>query len=179
MTADVNPRPVGRNDAKTRAGTCLGCADHFFSPRRAYPHLWVTLATFAAATERVVLTLSRSPTTFPLARRVHPGRRADARRCPAAVSRPASAQGGNGGSRRPPASTTRRAGRRAERYAEAAHDRAPTSRQRHVSVPRRGPRRRHSRNRPASDASASVRRVLGGPRRSATSGRSSTGSSCS
>ena len=48
----------------------LGCADHFFSPNRAYPHLWVTLATFAAATSRVVLTSSfannlfRSPIEF-------------------------------------------------------------------------------------------------------------------
>jgi alkanesulfonate monooxygenase SsuD/methylene tetrahydromethanopterin reductase-like flavin-dependent oxidoreductase (luciferase family) len=48
----------------------LGCADHFFSPNRAYPHLWVTLATFAAATSRVLLTsafannLVRSPVEF-------------------------------------------------------------------------------------------------------------------
>jgi alkanesulfonate monooxygenase SsuD/methylene tetrahydromethanopterin reductase-like flavin-dependent oxidoreductase (luciferase family) len=48
----------------------LGCADHLFSPRRAYPHLWVTLATFAAATSRVLLTsafgnnLFRSPVEF-------------------------------------------------------------------------------------------------------------------
>jgi alkanesulfonate monooxygenase SsuD/methylene tetrahydromethanopterin reductase-like flavin-dependent oxidoreductase (luciferase family) len=48
----------------------LGCADHFFSPNRAYPHLWVTLATFAAATSRVRLTSSfannlfRSPVEF-------------------------------------------------------------------------------------------------------------------
>ncbi len=48
----------------------LGCADHFFSPNRAYPHIWVTLATFAAATTRVGLTTSfannlfRSPVEF-------------------------------------------------------------------------------------------------------------------
>jgi alkanesulfonate monooxygenase SsuD/methylene tetrahydromethanopterin reductase-like flavin-dependent oxidoreductase (luciferase family) len=48
----------------------LGCADHFFSPNRAYPHVWVTLATFAAATSRVALTTSfannlfRSPVEF-------------------------------------------------------------------------------------------------------------------
>jgi alkanesulfonate monooxygenase SsuD/methylene tetrahydromethanopterin reductase-like flavin-dependent oxidoreductase (luciferase family) len=48
----------------------LGCADHFFSPHRAYPHLWVTLATFAAATSRVRLmpsfanNLFRSPVEF-------------------------------------------------------------------------------------------------------------------
>ncbi len=48
----------------------LGCADHFFSPNRAYPHIWVTLATFAAATSRVRLTSSfannlvRSPVEF-------------------------------------------------------------------------------------------------------------------
>ena len=49
----------------------LGCADHFFSVRRgAYPHVWVTLATFAAATTRVGLTSSfannllRSPVEF-------------------------------------------------------------------------------------------------------------------
>ncbi len=48
----------------------IGCADHFFSPRRPYPHLWVTLATFAAATSRVRLAscfannLFRSPVEF-------------------------------------------------------------------------------------------------------------------
>jgi alkanesulfonate monooxygenase SsuD/methylene tetrahydromethanopterin reductase-like flavin-dependent oxidoreductase (luciferase family) len=49
----------------------LGCADHFFSMRRgAYPHLWVTLATFAAATTEVGLSSSfannllRSPVEF-------------------------------------------------------------------------------------------------------------------
>ena len=48
----------------------LGCADHFFSPNRAYPHVFVTLATFAAATDRVMLTSSfannlvRTPVEF-------------------------------------------------------------------------------------------------------------------
>lgn len=42
----------------------LGCADHFFSPNRSYPHVWVTLATFAAATSRVLLTTSFANNLF-------------------------------------------------------------------------------------------------------------------
>ena len=42
----------------------LGCADHFFSPNRSYPHVWVTLATFAAATSRTLLTTSFANNLF-------------------------------------------------------------------------------------------------------------------
>jgi alkanesulfonate monooxygenase SsuD/methylene tetrahydromethanopterin reductase-like flavin-dependent oxidoreductase (luciferase family) len=69
MTADVPAADWARR-REDEGWHVLGCADHFFSPRRAYPHLWVTLATFAAATERVLLTsafannLFRSPVEF-------------------------------------------------------------------------------------------------------------------
>ena len=48
----------------------LGCADHLWSATRPFPHVWVTLATMAAATSRVRLTSSfsnnllRSPVEF-------------------------------------------------------------------------------------------------------------------
>lgn len=48
----------------------LGCADHFFSPTKTYPHVWVTLAAMAGATSRAKLTTSfannlfRSPVEF-------------------------------------------------------------------------------------------------------------------
>ena len=42
----------------------LGCADHFFSPNRSYPHVWVTLATFAAVTSRALLTTSFANNLF-------------------------------------------------------------------------------------------------------------------
>ena len=69
MTADV-PAAQWAQRREAEGWAVLGCADHFFSPRRAYPHLWVTLATFAAVTERVLLTpsfannLLRSPVEF-------------------------------------------------------------------------------------------------------------------
>ena len=48
----------------------LGCADHFFSPTKTYPHVWVTLAAMATATTGAKLTTSfannlfRSPVEF-------------------------------------------------------------------------------------------------------------------
>jgi alkanesulfonate monooxygenase SsuD/methylene tetrahydromethanopterin reductase-like flavin-dependent oxidoreductase (luciferase family) len=48
----------------------LGCADHLFSATRAYPHVWVSLASMAAATSSVRLTSSfgnnllRTPVEF-------------------------------------------------------------------------------------------------------------------
>ncbi|MFM7094829.1 MAG: LLM class flavin-dependent oxidoreductase [Actinomycetota bacterium] len=48
----------------------LGCADHFFSPTKTYPHVWVTLAAMASATTKAKLTTSfannlfRSPVEF-------------------------------------------------------------------------------------------------------------------
>jgi alkanesulfonate monooxygenase SsuD/methylene tetrahydromethanopterin reductase-like flavin-dependent oxidoreductase (luciferase family) len=69
MTADASPVDWAQQ-REAEGWDVLGCADHFFSPRRTYPHLWVTLATFAAATSRVGLTpsfannLFRSPVEF-------------------------------------------------------------------------------------------------------------------
>src|SRR5262245_49932453 len=69
MSGDVDPAAWARR-REDEGWAALGCADHFFSPRRSYPHLWVTLATFAAATSRVLLTSSfannlfRSPIEF-------------------------------------------------------------------------------------------------------------------
>src|SRR5262245_48913774 len=70
MSGDVPPAAWARR-REEEGWDVLGCADHFFSVRRgAYPHLWVTLATFAAATTRVRLTSSfannlfRSPVEF-------------------------------------------------------------------------------------------------------------------
>jgi alkanesulfonate monooxygenase SsuD/methylene tetrahydromethanopterin reductase-like flavin-dependent oxidoreductase (luciferase family) len=51
----------------------LGCADHLWSSNRPFPHAWVTLGAFAAATARPQLTTSfannllRSPVEFALA----------------------------------------------------------------------------------------------------------------
>lgn len=69
MTADVEPRDWARR-REAEGWTLLGCADHFFTSDRPYPHLWVTLTTFAAATKTVGLTSSfannlfRSPVEF-------------------------------------------------------------------------------------------------------------------
>ena len=59
--------------ARTREGEgwpVLGCADHFWSGRRTFPHVWVSLATMAAATSTATLTTSfannllRTPVEF-------------------------------------------------------------------------------------------------------------------
>ena len=69
MTADVPPVEWARR-REDEGWDVVACADHLFSPRRAYPHVWVTLATFAAVTRRVTLTtafannLLRSPVEF-------------------------------------------------------------------------------------------------------------------
>jgi alkanesulfonate monooxygenase SsuD/methylene tetrahydromethanopterin reductase-like flavin-dependent oxidoreductase (luciferase family) len=70
MSGDLSPAAWARQ-REDEGWDVLGCADHFFSMRRgAYPHLWVTLATFAAAATRVGLTSSfannlfRSPVEF-------------------------------------------------------------------------------------------------------------------
>jgi len=69
MTCDLSPASWAR--AREGEGwDVLGCADHFFTADRPYPHLWVTLATMAAATSTVRLTSSfannllRSPVEF-------------------------------------------------------------------------------------------------------------------
>jgi alkanesulfonate monooxygenase SsuD/methylene tetrahydromethanopterin reductase-like flavin-dependent oxidoreductase (luciferase family) len=69
LGCDVDPAAWARQ-REDEGWDVLGCADHIFSPHRAYPHLWVTLATFAAATSRARLTSSfannlfRSPVEF-------------------------------------------------------------------------------------------------------------------
>ena len=69
LNCDVDPAAWARR-REDEGWDVLGCADHMFSPRRAYPHLWVTLATFAAATSRPMLTSSfannllRTPVEF-------------------------------------------------------------------------------------------------------------------
>ena len=69
LNGDVDPAAWARR-REDEGWDVLGCADHLFSPRRAYPHLWVTLATFAAATSRPKLTSSfannllRTPVEF-------------------------------------------------------------------------------------------------------------------
>ena len=69
MTADADPAAWAR--AREREGwQVLGCADHLWTGSRAYPHVWVTLATMAAATTTAMLTSSfannllRSPVEF-------------------------------------------------------------------------------------------------------------------
>lgn len=63
--------PVAWSRARESEGwQVLGCADHLWSAARPFPHVWVTLATMAAATSRPQLTTSfannllRSPVEF-------------------------------------------------------------------------------------------------------------------
>ena len=146
MTADVPPAAWARR-REAEGWHVLGCADHFFSPRRAYPHLWVTLATFAAATERVLLTpafannLFRSPVEF-----------AQAALQMQAVSGGRFEAGLGAGWEREEAEAAgidypagRRAGRPLRRG--GAHRARPADR-RHVLVPRPLLRRRRARDRP-------------------------------
>jgi hypothetical protein len=69
MTAEEDPVAWART-RESEGWQVLGCADHFFSTNKAYPHAWVTLATMAAATTRAKLTTSfannlfRSPVEF-------------------------------------------------------------------------------------------------------------------
>jgi len=69
LDCDVDPAAWARR-REDEGWDVVGCADHLFSPRRVYPHLWVTLATMAAATSRVRLTSSfannlvRTPVEF-------------------------------------------------------------------------------------------------------------------
>lgn len=66
MSVDVDPVAWAR-DREAEGWQVLGCADHFFTDTRAYPHLWVTLTAMATATTTARLTscfannLLRSP----------------------------------------------------------------------------------------------------------------------
>ena len=63
MSVDQDPAAwAGQREAE--GWHVLGCADHIWSGRRAYPHVWVTLATMAAATSRPLLTSSFSNNLF-------------------------------------------------------------------------------------------------------------------
>jgi Luciferase-like monooxygenase len=69
MTTEADPLGWARQ-REFEGWHVLGCADHFWSGDRAFPHAWVTLATMAAATSKVLLTTSfannlfRSPVEF-------------------------------------------------------------------------------------------------------------------
>ena len=69
MSVDVDPAGWARA-RETEGWHVLGVADHLWSARRPFPHVWVTLATVAAATQRTLLTSSfannllRSPVEF-------------------------------------------------------------------------------------------------------------------
>jgi Luciferase-like monooxygenase len=69
MTTDADPVSWART-REAEGWHVVGCADHFWSGDRAFPHVWVTLATMAAATSKVLLTTSfannlfRSPVEF-------------------------------------------------------------------------------------------------------------------
>lgn len=69
MDAELDPVEWARV-RENEGWQVLGCADHFFSPTKTYPHVWVTLAAMASATSKVKLTTSfannlfRSPVEF-------------------------------------------------------------------------------------------------------------------
>lgn len=69
MNADRDPIAWSQN-REAEGWQVLGCADHFWSANRTFPHLWVTLATMAASTTRPLITSSfannlfRSPVEF-------------------------------------------------------------------------------------------------------------------
>ena len=63
MTAEEDP-VVWSQTREAEGWNVLGCADHFFSPNKSYPHVWVTLATMAAATKKVKLTTSFANNLF-------------------------------------------------------------------------------------------------------------------
>jgi len=69
MDADIDPVEWAQL-RESEGWQVLGCADHFFSPTKTYPHVWVTLAAMASATKRTKLTTSfannlfRSPVEF-------------------------------------------------------------------------------------------------------------------
>jgi alkanesulfonate monooxygenase SsuD/methylene tetrahydromethanopterin reductase-like flavin-dependent oxidoreductase (luciferase family) len=69
MTVDIDPMDWA-TEREAEGWQVLGCADHFWSGARTYPHVWVTLTAMAAATSQVKLTTSfannlfRSPVEF-------------------------------------------------------------------------------------------------------------------
>lgn len=69
MSTEIDPGSWARQ-REDEGWHVLGCADHFWSGDRAFPHVWVTLATMAAHTSKVLLTSSfannlfRSPVEF-------------------------------------------------------------------------------------------------------------------
>ena len=69
MDADIDPVDWAQL-RESEGWHVLGCADHFFSPTKTYPHVWVTLAAMASATTKAKLTTSfannlfRSPVEF-------------------------------------------------------------------------------------------------------------------
>lgn len=69
MTTTVDPAAWARR-RESEGWHVIACADHIFSSARTYPHVWVTLATMAAVTERPRIATSfannllRSPVEF-------------------------------------------------------------------------------------------------------------------
>jgi alkanesulfonate monooxygenase SsuD/methylene tetrahydromethanopterin reductase-like flavin-dependent oxidoreductase (luciferase family) len=69
MSTELDPVAWAKR-REAEGWSVLGCADHFWSGDRSFPHLWVTLATMAAHTSKVLLTSSfannlfRSPVEF-------------------------------------------------------------------------------------------------------------------
>jgi len=69
MTTELDPAAWART-REAEGWDVLGCADHLWTDRRSYPHVWVTLATMAAATTTAKLTSSfannllRTPVDF-------------------------------------------------------------------------------------------------------------------
>jgi alkanesulfonate monooxygenase SsuD/methylene tetrahydromethanopterin reductase-like flavin-dependent oxidoreductase (luciferase family) len=72
MSVDLDPVAWSRR-REAQGWQVLGCADHFWSGARAFPHVWVTLGAMAVVTERCLLTSSfannllRSPVEFAFA----------------------------------------------------------------------------------------------------------------
>lgn len=72
MSVEHDPR-VWAATRESEGWHVLGCADHFWSGGRAFPHVWVTLGAMAGATSKALLTTSfannlfRSPVEFAFA----------------------------------------------------------------------------------------------------------------
>lgn len=63
MSVDRDPLAWAR-DREAEGWDVLGCADHLWTDRRAYPHVWVTLGAMAAVTTRPRLTSSFANNLF-------------------------------------------------------------------------------------------------------------------
>ena len=161
LNGDVDPAAWARQ-REDEGWDVLGCADHLFSPRRAYPHVWVTLATFAAATSRPRLTSSLRQQPAAHAGRVRPGRAADAGRLRRSLRGWPRRRVGRDRDHRRGARVPAR--RRTSRPLRGGHpDRAPAARHGCLPVPRRVLRHRHPDARAACRAAAAAGRLARWP----------------